>query len=175
MQNILKILLIFALLFSSCTRIRSIRYEESPESFYSRINNTMKGKTVTVITINGNEFEGTHLTVAHDSIRWVDGENGEQTAFPTDQIQLVRIYNHVKGAIGGLGTGLAIGLGSAFIYMIVYAKTNHSSGDNYTGIALLFLGASLGVIGGIWGGIAGHKDDYFIYQPEKESLNSHNQ
>lgn len=135
----------------------------------------MKGKTVTVITINGNEFEGTHLTVAHDSIRWVDGENGEQTAFPTDQIQLVRIYNHVKGAIGGLGTGLAIGLGSAFIYMIVYAKTNHSSGDNYTGIALLFLGASLGVIGGIWGGIAGHKDDYFIYQPEKESLNSHNQ
>jgi hypothetical protein len=175
MQNILKILLTFALLFSSCTRIRSIRNEESPESFYSRINNTVQGQTVTIVTMDGDELEGTHLTVAADSIRWVDAENGKRTAFPTDQIQLVRIYNHVKGAIGGLGTGLAIGLGSAFIYMIVYAKTNHSSGDNYTGIAVLFLGASLGIIGGIWGGIAGHKDDYIIYQPEKESLNSHNQ
>ena len=105
MQNILRVFLTFALIFSSCTQVRNIKNSQEPEAFYSKVTKAAYGKIATIITTGGESYEGIHLKVSSDSTKWVFESSRKRVIYPTDQIHKVRVKDHFKGFVGGFLLG----------------------------------------------------------------------
>ena len=168
MQNVLRVFLTFALIFSSCTQVRNIKNSREPESFYSKVTKAAYGKTVTITATSGESYEGTDVVVASDSTQWILESSGELMIYPTDLIHLVIIKDHFKGFVGGLTVGLLAGIAVAVGAIIVHLNTTEDEAGDMTGAAFLVGGVTLGVlVGSGIGAVIGHKDEY-IFNPLKE-------
>ncbi len=164
MQNVLRVLLTSAIIFSSCSQVRNIKNSPSEESFYSKINKATDGKSVSIITTNGDIYEGTNVIVASDSTQWVQESSSETVIYPTDQIHKIRIKDRFKGAVGGLLFGIPAGLGALFIASKLDLDLPEGSSQVDYLLSALLIGSLVGA--GI--GVAiGDKSDYII-NPLKE-------
>jgi len=162
-QNVLRVLLTFALIFSSCTQVRNIKKSREPESFYSKVTKAAYGKIATIITTSGESYEGIHLKVSSDSTKWVLESSDERVIYPTDQIHKVHIKDHFKGLVGGLTIGLLAGLGVALTAIVVHLNSGNSEAGDMSGLAYLLGGVTIGALVGSGLGVAmGHKDEYII-------------
>jgi len=145
--------------------VSNLKNSESPESFYSKVNNAIAGKTTTITTISGESYEGIHVTVAHDSTKWFSESTRKREIYPTNQIHMVYTKDHIKGAVGGLTIGLIVGIAVAVGAIIVHLNTTEDEAGDMSGVAFLVGGTALGLlIGSGVGAIMGHKDEY-IFNP----------
>ena len=166
MQNVLRVLLIFALIFSSCTQVRNIKNSQDPESYYAKVTKASYGKISTIITTSGESYEGIHLRVSSDSTKWILESSGERMIYLTDKIHKVRIKDHFKGAVGGFLFGIPGGLGALLIAGVLGVEL--SDAGEFSGIAILIYVITIGaLVGAGIGATMGHKDDYII-NPLKE-------
>ncbi len=166
MQNVLRVLLTFALIFSSCTQVRNIKNSREPESFYSKVTKAAYGKTVTITSTSGESYEGIHLKVSSDSTRWVLESSGERVILPTNQIHVVRIKDHFKGSVGGFLIGIPAGLGALFIAWALELKLPETE-DTFAAAYILSALTISALVGAGIGAAMGHKDEY-IMNPLKE-------
>ena len=163
MQNVLRVLLTFAICISSCSQVRNIKNSKEPESFYSKVTKAVYGKTVTITTTNGDLYEGTDVIVAYDSTQWVLESSGERVIHPTDQIHKVRIKDHSKGMVGGFTTGLVIGVVAAVAVVYIVPESGGSQHGMGGEGAVLVLGTMIGsAVGAGVGAVRGHRDEYIM-------------
>ena len=163
MNILFRVFLIFTLIFSSCSQLRNINNSDSPESFYSKINKAVDGKTITIIATSGDSYEGTDLTVSFDSTKWVLESSDERMIYPTDQIHKIRIKDHLKGAVGGLTIGLIAGLGVAVTAIVVHLNSGESEAGDFAPAVYLLSGVSIGAfVGSGIGAAMGHKYEYIM-------------
>ena len=168
MNIILRVFLIFAFIFLSCTQARNIKNYEEPEFFYSRVNKAVNGKIVAITTINKESFEGTDLIIANDSTKWILVSSGERTILPTNQIHKVRVKDHFKGLVGGFLLGIPAGLGALFIAGGLGIDLPDMNAGEFTGMAYLIISPTIGaLVGAGIGSTIGHKDDYIINPMEE--------
>ena len=166
MQNVLRVFLTFALIFSSCTQVRNIKNSQEPESFYAKVTKASYGKISTIVTTSGKSYEGIHLRVSSDSTKWILESSGERMIYPTDKIHKVRIKDHFKGAVGGFLFGIPAGLGALLIAGAL--DLDLSDARDFTGLAYLISALTIGaLIGAGIGAATGHKDE-FIMNPLKD-------
>jgi hypothetical protein len=163
MQNVLRVILTFALIFSCCTQVRNIKNSQEPESFYSKVTKAANGKTVAIITISDESYEGTDLMVANDSTKWILVSSGERVIFPTNQIHKVRVKDPFKGLVGGFLFGIPAGLGALLIAGALELDLPDPDTGEFTGMVYLIYAITIGaLVGGGIGAATGHKDEYII-------------
>jgi len=166
MLNVLRVLLTFALIFSSCTQVRNIKNSQEPEFYYPKVTKAAHGKTATIIATDGESYAGTDLIVTPDSTKWVVESSGEQMIYPTSQIHQVFVKDRFKGFVGGFLFGIPAGLGALFIGSRLDLDLNLPEGFNQ--VHALIIGVTVGaLVGAGIGTVVAHKDEY-IFNPLEE-------
>ena len=160
-QNVLRVLLTFAICISSCTQVRNIKNSQEPESYYAKVTKASYGKISTIITTSGESYEGTDVVVDSDSTKWVLESSGERLTYPTDKIHQVRIKDRFKGFVGGFLFGIPAGLGALLIAGALELDLDPPEG--FTQVHALIIGVTIGaLVGGGIGAVRGHRDEYIM-------------
>ncbi len=143
----LSVILLLSMPLQGCSHQRVIG-PTSPPQDYSEANELLAGRSVRLEMTTGRRISGAQfVTVAPDSIRFVQGEARAPISIPAERFSYAIYHNRLKGL--ALGTVIVGGV-SAMIGLLLAGDL---SGDvSYTAGQKA---AILGIIGGVFGGLGG--------------------
>jgi hypothetical protein len=143
----LSVILLLSMPLQGCGHQRVIG-PSSPPQDYSEANDLLAGRRVRVEMTTGRSISGAQfVTVAPDSIRFVQGEARAPISIPAERFLYAIDHNRWKGL--ALGTAIVGGV-SAIMGLFI---TGDLSGDvSYTAGQRATI---LGIIGGVFGGLGG--------------------
>jgi len=132
---------------------------------YARVTEAAAGETARVHFRDGRTMKLENLYVGPDSATGVSPESPDgNRSFPVAAIRSVEFVNRGAGFLQGLGTGFAVPLGAGMVA---------SATEDEEFIPAWFVGAVLGVpgglVGGIVGAIRGQREIYRFSAPSSEA------
>jgi hypothetical protein len=151
----IRFLLLSALLVATgCTHQQPLQVSEADR--LAQFNAKAAERTVTVTLHSGGRHSARALRLAPDSTSWLVPKSNEVVSVPTYDVADVRLRNHGRGALNGLGGG-AVGAG------VLGALIGLASGSEEepclvlcsAGEKAVTLGVGLGLVGGVLGLVAG--------------------
>lgn len=164
-------LLFAAIAFTGCTSTRVV--DTQAPSPYAEVNEAVQGRVVQVQLADGRALQATDLDVAPDVASYVDAD-GQMHTVATDRIEQIRLIQHGRGALEGIGIGLLTGGGGGALVGLMSASTCGKDdwfcgpGFNAAVFGTLF-GAIGGAIGLISGTVRGHRTVYRLRVDEQPS------
>lgn len=143
---------ILFILFISCSSTTLIQHTDSA---YEEVNSELKGETILLKNVNGEETFGQYVTIFQDSIIL------DSITIAIENIEEIQVKNHSKGTWAGIGLGYILGGMAGTLIEKMLSKSD----GKYTGVGGAFIGILAGMIyGGIYGGNKG-VTDYYIFAP----------
>ena len=133
------------------------------ESFYERVTEEAKGRTVTLVLQSGDERAAANVRVAPDSVRWLvpdiwSRRFTQARAIPTSEVKEIIIRDPVKGGLLGAALG-AVG-GMAFATVPASTQKQRDAGR------ILLIGSlfsAMGAGGGAFAGARKAERDIYIF------------
>lgn len=157
MARVVVIATVLVLLLSGCTSTLIVGGEgersEKGQLTYREVQDRLRGKTVRVILMSGQEFSGTIGGIANDSVRLWNDHGADWVAIPTHEVRGIEktdrggggLLGFLGGAFGGLLVGGAVG----------EVLTPHGGDMRGLGVALYAVGgACVGAVGGTIYGVS---------------------
>lgn len=151
-----------ALVLTGCTSTR-VADPQAPRP-YTEVNEAVQGRVVQLHLADGRTLRATDLDVAPDVASYMDAD-GQMHTVATDRIEQIRLTQHGRGALDGLGVGLL--MGGAGGAMIGFGLGSACSEDDllcdpgfYAAISGALFGALGGLVGGAIGSARGHRTVY---------------
>jgi hypothetical protein len=151
--------LLVSLLFSiGCSSSYEVSSSPTADSSLNAFNVEASERSGIIVFQDGRELNVSNIIASPDSTRFLNEKTGERTVVPTHTIRTVVITNHGVGLREGFGWGALVGTVTASA--LLAASGAEIDSDSVVWAVLLFGGVPGGVVGGIWGVIAGHSYEY---------------
>jgi hypothetical protein len=145
------------ILLTACASTHNLYY-------YHGIVDEVKGRNVTIVKKNGDIFNTKIIGITEDTTLQQDHDSFNVAHIPTSQISEIHRRDHWKGAFEGAFFG-AIGGGITTAILASKQKTGSLSQRHVIAAGILLITPAEAVVGGIIGGIIGHRDKYVIDTP----------
>jgi hypothetical protein len=147
---------------AGCTSTRVV--DTQAPSPYVEVNEAVQGRVVQVQLADGRTLRATDVDLAPDVASYVDAD-GQMHTVATDKIEQIRLTQHGRGALEGIGIGLLIGgAGGAMVGLASVSACNEGDLFCDPGFYAIAFGALFGAIGGaiglISGTVRGHRTVY---------------
>jgi hypothetical protein len=148
---------VLMLSLSGCTSTRIVVGEgeknNKDQLTYREVQDRLRGKTVRVILMRGQEFSGIIGGISSDSVRLWNGNDADYVAIPTHEVRGIektdRAGGGLLGFLGGTVGGLLFGGGMGEVV------TPHRGEMRGLGVALYAVGgACVGAVGGTIYGVS---------------------
>jgi hypothetical protein len=160
-KSLLPTFLLFISLLSGCSSSSSVR-----QSTYGEINERLREHEVRIELKDGTALFAKDVTIADDSVSWLNVETNERSTAGIQRLNRVVIKSYWLGGLEGFGFGALVGaaVGALSTSSSSYGFFGHEAG-------LLFAlagGIAGGIIGFIPGILIGHSFN-FTFPPNEES------
>jgi hypothetical protein len=171
-EDIVRVVVIAAVLlflWSGCTSTQMVGGEgersEKTQLTYSEVQDELRGKTVRVILMNGQQLSGTIGGIASDSVRLWNDYGTEYVAIPTHEVRGVEKTDRGVGGVGGLLAGT---FGGFLVGGALGEVLTPQGGDmRGLGVALYAVGgACVGAVAGTVYGVSHGLISFYQFQGE---------
>lgn len=157
MKRLITIIFILCLM-PGC--MHTYHMDNSMERGYRAVNTKSEFGRAVVLLDDGREIEVKKIHMQPDSSTWISLTTGRTESIATDRIIDVKIRNHEKGILEGMGVGFLTGVSLGVIVGAAMPDSDWFPAYANMGIMAGLLGASGGVLGLFIGGISGSKETY---------------
>lgn len=166
MMKVLVIAAVLVCLATGCSSTRMVGgggdNREKDQLTYQEVQDRLRGKTVRVILVSGEEIHGSVGRIARDSVRLWNDEGADSVVVPTREVRGIekvdRAGGGLLGFLGGTCGGFLVGAGVGAV------STPHGGDMRGLGVALSALGwGCLGAVGGTIYGVSHGIVNYYEF------------
>jgi hypothetical protein len=165
-RKFITIPLLISILFSSCTFTYKKPDSDKIDEFFARVNAYGEKYEAKISLIDNSSLQVQNLYMQLDSTSFASSKTGRLTSIVTSDIRFIEFRDPGVGAIGGLTTGLIVGLLAAIVSILLFMNDDNGGHPNTGPLVALIYGPIIGgTVGLIYGAIR-EDTKIFIINPE---------
>jgi hypothetical protein len=155
------VLVVSLLVYAGCSSSYVVSSASSTGRSFNDFNVNAYGKSARIVFRDGSETDVGNVVASPDSVHYVSEETGRLAVIGTQAVKTIVLTDHVAGLFEGFGYGAGAGALAVLIVSAASPGGGHEMSGADIVVAFTLIGAAGGgVIGGIWGAIVGHSNEY---------------